>query len=252
MMKEENMRNSNERPEFSSYYTSKSIADDYDRIHSNTLKKVVVRELEKRFFTTLYGARIEGKLILEIGSGTGELTKHLATCNTVEGIDISPAMIAIAQKKIPSVRFREISMFELEPLTETYDLVIASRVFLHLPPFELQKMLQICASKVRSGGHLLFDLQRPSLWRLALSRKQTEKVENPNYVRAAIEELFLGDSSWTLENYIAFDHWPILLPIAGLPSEKFSGLAQMFNRLETSFQSWELGASKWGIVCRRR
>lgn len=51
--------------------------------------------------------RSEGKTLLDIGCGTGGHITYLAQNYTVEGLDLSPTMLKVAQERCPGVRFHQ-------------------------------------------------------------------------------------------------------------------------------------------------
>jgi SAM-dependent methyltransferase len=72
-----------------------------------------------------------GRKVLEVGCGTGDLLAALEPADGL-GIDLSPAMVAIAQSKHPGLRFRA------EDVTrpaggERFDFVVLCDVIEHLP-----------------------------------------------------------------------------------------------------------------------
>jgi SAM-dependent methyltransferase len=68
--------------------------------------------------------------VLEVGCGAGELLNGIRAKRKV-GIDFSPAMIAIAKQKYPSVDFQVMEAENIQ-LTEKFDLIILSNLIGHL------------------------------------------------------------------------------------------------------------------------
>ena len=241
-------------PEFHSFYLDPEIAGRYDTERARTVKQRVVRDLERDFFVRHTAGAAS---VLEIGAGTGEITKLLAAKSSVTAIDISPAMLAHAKEKTnsDSVSFVELDMFKLAELEGTFDAAVASRVFLHLDPKPLTQMLRLAARKLNIGGKLVFDLQRPSIFRRALGMFERHKVENPGYSKQMIEAAVKDAEAFEIELIELFDHWPVLLPLAfvrGSEETAGSALHRFGISTERSLSKMELGASRWGIVCRRR
>jgi len=69
----------------------------------------------------------EGSSVLELGCGTGELLSAVAPRRGL-GIDLSPAIIAAAQKKFPGLDFREGDLECLDNLDEQFDFIVLSDV----------------------------------------------------------------------------------------------------------------------------
>lgn len=93
---------------------------------------------------------------LDIGCGTGELTKKLASkCKMTIGIDISKRMIEEAQKRVqePNIRFEntDIDTF-LDNTNETFDVIISIATFHHL---DIERTLEKIKSKLNVNGMIL-------------------------------------------------------------------------------------------------
>jgi SAM-dependent methyltransferase len=74
-----------------------------------------------------YDASFSGR-VLELGCGTGRATGHLAARSAqVEAIDLSPAMIAEAEKRHPGIEFHLLDMSDLSHFDSgSFDAVIAT------------------------------------------------------------------------------------------------------------------------------
>ncbi|MFH1368209.1 MAG: glycosyltransferase [Elusimicrobiota bacterium] len=72
----------------------------------------------------------KGASVIEIGCGTGELLNKLEPSNGA-GIDFSPEMVKISQKKYPKLKFYVDDIEELK-LSEKYDFVIMQDLIGHL------------------------------------------------------------------------------------------------------------------------
>ena len=81
----------------------------------------------------------EGKDILDIGCGSGELSSILAkTADSVFGIDISQKMLNTAREKNISnnIRYQELSMENIGSLSEKFDIAVSSLAFHYVENFE--------------------------------------------------------------------------------------------------------------------
>src|SRR4051812_39702608 len=70
----------------------------------------LTREQRWRSLTALYVAPRPDEVILDVGCGTGSLARLLAEVEPrarIVGVDPDPAVLALARKKAPSVRFVE-------------------------------------------------------------------------------------------------------------------------------------------------
>lgn len=104
-----------------------------------------------------------GEAVLDIGCGTGDLTqqvyRRVGSSGLVAGIDAAPEMIARARQK---ARKRNMTIdFRVEPIEalsfadDTFDVVVSSFVFHHLPPALKQQGLAEIQRVLKPGGRLL-------------------------------------------------------------------------------------------------
>lgn len=127
----------------------------------NTLRRQMIQQ----------AAINKGETVLDVGCGTGTLTL-LAKTETgnrgqVCGIDASPEMIAVACQKAlqqqQSVDFQT-GVIEALPFADgTFDVVLSSLMFHHLPPALKQRGLIEIYRVLKPGGRLLVvDMSRPT------------------------------------------------------------------------------------------
>jgi ubiquinone/menaquinone biosynthesis C-methylase UbiE len=77
--------------------------------------------------------------VLDVGCGTGFLTRHLR--GDVVGLDRSDQMLRIAQRRVPDARFVCGSAFDLPFADETFDRVFAGHFYGHLRPRQRRAFL---------------------------------------------------------------------------------------------------------------
>ena len=99
--------------------------------------------------------KLEDK-VLDVGCGTGESTRYLSRLYqgvAVEGMDISPGMLAVAQRHDSEGSYFEGDVCAIQRADSSYDLVITCFTFRNFPDREtsLSEMLRV----LRPGGHLI-------------------------------------------------------------------------------------------------
>ncbi|HAR63296.1 MAG: hypothetical protein DKM50_00630 [Candidatus Margulisiibacteriota bacterium] len=104
------------------------ITNNFSKKASNYNSKAVMqKEIAEKL--ALFLPDKEYKTILDVGCGTGFLTKLLRQKypnSTIIGVDIAPAMIEIAKENVPDAEFRCCSIYEIEDLKNQFDLVVSS------------------------------------------------------------------------------------------------------------------------------
>jgi len=107
------------------------------------------------------------KTLLDVACGTGAHLIEMQRWYTVEGVDVSPAMLAVARTRLPGVPLHEADMRTLD-LGKTFDAVtclFSSIGYMH-DPGELQAAVARLAAHVAPGGVLIIDgWVRPDQWR---------------------------------------------------------------------------------------
>lgn len=118
-------------------------------------------------------ARLSGSPVLELGCGTGRILIPMAEAGVrMVGIDRSPDMLAIAEKKVgslrPDVRSRiELAEGDMRSFSrpERFKLIaIPCRAFLHLLTVEDQRRALTCIREhLAEDGRLVFNIFDPSV-----------------------------------------------------------------------------------------
>jgi ubiquinone/menaquinone biosynthesis C-methylase UbiE len=143
-------------------------------------------------------ARRAGSPILELACGTGRVLLPLAQAGfEVTGVDVSPAMLDVARRKVVEARLgQKVTLVEQDMQTLALDrqfnmIVIAANSFSHLVTLDDQlQALARMQSHLEPGGLLLLDLFNPDLARLLDFRGQLflDKVmEDPETGRQVVK-----------------------------------------------------------------
>lgn len=93
-------------------------AEIYDAMYPNKDYRA-----EAESVAALIGARRPGsKTLLDVGCGTGRHLEHLAGVFDVQGLDISPGLLAAARERCPATEFHQASMLDFD-LGQQFDVV---------------------------------------------------------------------------------------------------------------------------------
>ena len=103
---------------------------------------------------------VRGGVVLEIGCGSGLLTRHLIDAgHTVIGSDASPAMLALARSTLGSGADLRLIALPDDPLPETDAIVSVGHPISYLSSAdEIWRALAAMAASLRPGGLLAIDI----------------------------------------------------------------------------------------------
>ena len=111
---------------------------------------------------------IPGMCLLDVGCGTGNFSIKLARKGaSVVGVDISPEMLAIAEKKVEQekldIEFKEMDGLNLLFADETFDGVLSMATIEFIPdyPEMVSEMFRVCK---KGGSILVGTINRDSAW----------------------------------------------------------------------------------------
>lgn len=195
--------------------TYNKIAQEYDKEFGNDYSDTPYID---KFLNYL-----EGKSILDIGCGVGNLTKYIMDKGfNVEGIDLSKEMLNIAKQKYSDIKFYEMNMKEIT-LRKKYDGIMLAYSLFHLTKKEVIEVLPKYYDLLNSNGKIL----------LILQYGQGERIVN----EPLKEELKIFINYYSQDEIIEI-----------LKNNRFKIL---YTDLKKSESEFELGNDKLIIICQK-
>lgn len=135
-----------------------ALRDGYDRLAS-TYADELWHELDGKPLDRWLLERVARDArgpVLEVGCGPGHVTAFLAGHGAdAAGLDLSPAMIAVARARVPAARFEVGDLRALPHADGALGAVVAMYALVHLPPPELPAAVAELARVLAPGGLLL-------------------------------------------------------------------------------------------------
>ena len=134
------------------------LAEDYAQQYYDELtRKPFDRELLERFVLSLPS----DSRVCDLGCGPGHLADHLRSLGAhALGMDLCPAMIAIAQKRYPSNHYVVGDMLRMELPDESLGGIVAFYSMIHLKRLEVFPAVREMARVLVPGGGLLVAFHR--------------------------------------------------------------------------------------------
>ncbi|MEU2064135.1 methyltransferase domain-containing protein [Streptomyces sp. NPDC013455] len=133
-----------------------TIAEDYAARFRDPLAG---RPLERALLAA-YAEQVGPGPVADLGCGPGEVTAHLAGLGlSVHGLDLSGAMVAIARRTFPGLRFEQGSMRELSLADGSLAGVVSWYSSVHTPAAELPELFAEFHRVLAPGGRLLLAFQ---------------------------------------------------------------------------------------------
>lgn len=136
-------------------YTSSSAV--YDAINASRAKDYE-REVGHVHELIEQHKRSKGNTLLDVACGTGGHLQYLQAYYSVEGLDLSADMLAIARERFPGVSFYEASMLDFE-LGRQYDVItcLFSSIGYVVTTENMRKAVQQMVKHLLPGGVLVIE-----------------------------------------------------------------------------------------------
>ena len=143
-----------------------AIGDSYDRIagqYTEHILRAFAADHVDRAMIGLFADLVDAqgnRSVADIGCGPGHITDYLDRRGLpVRGIDLSPAMVDLARRARPNLRFDVGSLLELGISDGELGGVVAHYSIIHTPPDRLPAAFAEFSRVLTAAGHLLVSFQ---------------------------------------------------------------------------------------------
>lgn len=168
--------------------------------------------------------------VADLGSGPGDVTAHV-NCLGVPafGIDLSPAMVALARAAHPGVRFHLGSMTSLDLPDATLGGILALYSIIHIPDAHLPDTFAGFHRVLVPGGHVLLAFQKGEPPGLHLTERFGHRIDLRYHWRPAyavgdmLSKAGLDVAATLIREPLDGEKWPRAFVLARKPKEGPSG-----------------------------
>jgi SAM-dependent methyltransferase len=136
-----------------------TVAVDYANLLSTELAAKPLDRALLATFAELVHAAGSGP-VADLGCGPGRITAHLHSLGlSIFGVDLAPAMVTIARRTYPHLRFDEGSITNLDLADDALAGIVAWYSIIHTPPEQLPTIFAEFQRVLAPGGQLLLAFQ---------------------------------------------------------------------------------------------
>ncbi len=185
----------------------------YDRVAEEYVRRMLHELDHKPFDRQLlerFAAQVAGKgRVADLGTGPGQIARYLRDLGVAAfGIDLSPAMVALARAAHPGMDFQQGDMRALPLPNESLAGMTAFYSVIHIPRAEVTRVLKEMRRVLQPGAPLLLSFHRGSEVR-HLDEWWEHPVSVDFFFFERAEMLgYLGDAGLILDEVIERDPYP--------------------------------------------
>ncbi|MEO5873654.1 MAG: class I SAM-dependent methyltransferase [Streptosporangiaceae bacterium] len=141
-------------------HTTRAAYDAVADLYAERFRAELDRQPLDRALIAAFAELVPAGPVADLGCGPGRLTAHLRNLGLdAFGVDLSPAMIELARRAHPDLRFDVGSMTDLDLEAGTLSGVLAWYSIIHTPPEQLPTIVAEFHRVLAAGGYLLLAFQ---------------------------------------------------------------------------------------------
>ncbi|MGH6975653.1 MAG: SAM-dependent methyltransferase [Stellaceae bacterium] len=165
------------------HYQDAAVADGYDRARFSSLAGRVFNFLDRRAVRRALADLPAGSTLADMPCGTGRLAAIALTLGcSVHGVDIAPAMLAIARRRLTAFGDRfttAVADIQSVDPTRRFDAVLSARFLMHFPPDEQETLIGALARRARRRLILTHGIDTALHRRRRVLKRATGWFQNP-------------------------------------------------------------------------
>lgn len=165
------------------HYQDAAIADGYDRTRFSSLAGRLFNFLDRRAVRRALADLPANSTLADMPCGTGRLADIALTLGfSVHGVDIAPAMLAVARRRLAAFGNRFTTAVadirSVDP-TRRFDAVLSARFLMHFPPDEQQTLIEALGRPARRRLVLTHGIDTALHRRRRAVKRATGWFQNP-------------------------------------------------------------------------
>lgn len=196
-------------------------AEAYDKRGENSVLEKYVLSLWQPFLKKIIGNLSVGKIVIDLGCGTGEYTEAAKNAKKIYAIDTSSEMLKICREKLKNFNQVEIIESQVEnfnmPSNESADLVITIGVWEYIDPLKLVSKIKEVTGRGSKVVIVFPNIYNDLNWMRSIAKMKMVALR-PGYIRKLFKRDFLLVES---TSFGAVSLVPKKLQFLALPVWKF-------------------------------
>jgi ubiquinone/menaquinone biosynthesis C-methylase UbiE len=123
---------------------------------------LILKSENKRLELLLCSLDIDGKKVVDLGTGTGNALQYLTDSNFVCGIDLTFSMLKVARQLYPGVELIQADALKLPVKTNAVEIVTAVGLSEYMR--DIESLFKESYRLLKTNGYLIITFSPPGIW----------------------------------------------------------------------------------------